>query len=69
MLKLIKVNVLSVIVHAAGLCVRTYAGRNQIGLFAAAGRCSETDGGSTCCCRWSEGYWFQLRAERNENVS
>jgi hypothetical protein len=36
--KLIKVNVLSVSLRAGGLRVPSYAGRNQIALFTAAGR-------------------------------
>ena len=36
--KLIKINVLSVLLRATGLRLRSYVGRHQIALFIAAGR-------------------------------
>jgi hypothetical protein len=44
MLKLIKVNVLSVSLLAGGLCARRYAGRHQIARFTDAGWRAEADG-------------------------
>ena len=46
-----------------------YAGRNQIPLYAAAGRRTETDGGSARYRGRGEGYSFRLGSIRNETRS
>lgn len=61
--KLIKVNVLSVSLRAGGLRVTSYAGRNQIALFTAAGR-REAVGRQACRPRRRKSHCFRLRSIR-----
>ncbi len=46
---------------------REYAGRNQIPLHDAAGRCGETDGGSARDAGRSESYFFRVGSVRNKS--